>query len=183
MNNIQESAIETSIEHKFAKDLIRFVLHEHMTGLQWIPTGMFEQRDLDTPFTSQFECAIKEELDYEGHKIHTMFDNFFPDKSLIDENYSEICLKSLDKFVSMKFCMKDFVTFSSLIALFAGLSYHYGVALAPYASYLVLVETVRELKKLEKIDNNFWKKLQSWLENRKEPIRLWTSVVDSKKIR
>ncbi|GBM50598.1 hypothetical protein AVEN_70236-1 [Araneus ventricosus] len=172
MDGAQGNAIETTFDHKFARDIIRFVLREYMIGLYWIPTGIFKETDLDSPFTPQVKNAVKEELDNEGHTLHKIFDEYFPDKSLIDNNYLEVCRKAKDRFVSEEFEIKSFISFTVLLAFFAGLFYHYGGSPGTFISYKMIVQAIRELKQLGKIDDNVWNEMQTWLENQAEPVKV-----------
>ncbi|GBM50587.1 hypothetical protein AVEN_70228-1 [Araneus ventricosus] len=163
MDDSPENTIEDELDHKFARDIIRFVLSEIMLGLHWIPTGMFAKQDADSPFTPEFKDAVVKELDNNGHNIHLIYDIYFPDKSLVKSTHYSVCWIMKCEFVRRNFDKEYFLKFCVVLANYAGLSYLYGAQNAPAESYTLLLLYIRELKLLRKVGDKFWNMMQKWL--------------------
>ncbi|KAF8787556.1 hypothetical protein HNY73_009139 [Argiope bruennichi] len=165
MDVATESGIENSLEHKFARDLIRFVLHENWPSLQWKPTGIFLEPSFDSPFTPQFQDAVMRELEYSKHRHQAFYEKYFSNKSILRDKYYELLSKAKDVFVNNGFHPKYLVEFSVLLAKFAGFSYFWGLTTAPEQSYELLVAAMRELKLLGRFEDSAWDGVQDWLES------------------
>ncbi|CAL1274639.1 unnamed protein product [Larinioides sclopetarius] len=135
MNDLMDDTLgntaESSLDEKFARDIIRYVLSEIMLGLHWIPTGIFAEQDSDSPFSPEFKDAIMKEFDNNGHIFHQQYDIDFPDKSLVKSRHYSVCWNKKYKFVKSCFDKKYFIEFCVVIASYAGLSHLYGARNVP----------------------------------------------------
>ncbi|GBO12812.1 hypothetical protein AVEN_231769-1 [Araneus ventricosus] len=158
---IQE-IVEDSFKLKFSRDLIRFVLEHGLDYVDWHRSGIFEEENLDSPFTPQVAYVVKTDLSKNLYKYERLYQNLFADKNQYELNFAVI--KEL--FLQGPITFGNFMIFSITLAVFSGHLHCNNVVEAPIEATRVLIKTIDQLMEDREMNANFWSRLRHWAEAR-----------------
>ncbi|GFQ83939.1 hypothetical protein TNCT_704571 [Trichonephila clavata] len=152
-----------SPEFKFIRDVIRYVLSDYWPGTHWNPSGMFLNRDSDSPFTPVMQEIIKDILEDHALDLHMCYDAYFPDKNITSKQHYKLCKEKSEKMMEDNYedILYKFIVVCAFLSLFTALSVVYGVDDAPIITHRVILRQFESLKNANVITDTFWDDLQS----------------------
>ncbi|GFS91564.1 hypothetical protein NPIL_460281 [Nephila pilipes] len=73
------------------RDIIRYVLLEYWPGINWTPSGIFVDQNMDSPFNVLVKRAVEKFLDTFRRKIREMYTEYLQDRTFSVERHFDIC--------------------------------------------------------------------------------------------
>ncbi|GFS91577.1 hypothetical protein NPIL_460341 [Nephila pilipes] len=149
-----------SPEYMFATDVIRYVLVEYWTGLNWMPSGIFVHQYHGSPFSPAVQRIIKETLDSNGAMLHEKYDQRFPVKNIFSHHHYEFCQELIQNEVENEDVRVIFLSMCAVLTFVTALSVLYGIKEAPDICHRAILGHFLKLRNRGSITDTFWEEMQ-----------------------
>ncbi|GFS91566.1 hypothetical protein NPIL_460291 [Nephila pilipes] len=147
-------------EFMFARDVIRYVLCEYFTGVNWTPSGIFVHQNHDSPFNNTILEVFNFYLDLFGVSIYEIYEKRFPEKKLSAQQHWEFCKEVIEKSYFSTEAIYSFLNVCAKLSLIATFSFLCGVLDAPDISHRLILRYFETLKSLGLISETFWEEME-----------------------
>ncbi|GFU51765.1 hypothetical protein NPIL_274221 [Nephila pilipes] len=152
-----------NLEFMFVRDVIRYVLVEYWSAINWTPNGIFVHQNQDSLFNTSVKGMMEKILDKNVRKIGNTYINRFLGRNISGQQHLEFCKELIETLGEPK---PEEVTIFFLdvcanLSLITGFSVLYDVIEAPHITHILIFGYFTKLTDLGVITNSFWKELLS----------------------